>query len=190
MFKYRCAISSLLDLKNVPAGETNWRSRLPLPNPVFHILYLTSHPLGSSMCSIGRPARNRRPHRGPNRRSTSPLVSPLTWQRPREYSAIPRRRGTRLSPRRRGTRRAGCESSLWEKLLLPDVQLNAQLSLRLQDHAARGNKIPVFHALAHARLPNLELHLETVGQVDLLAFAPREAPSAASPFLHLYIKCI
>ena len=70
---------------------------------------------------------------------------------------------------------------------LPHVlKVSVQLSLRLQGRAARGNEIPVFHALAHARLPNLELHLETVGQVDLLAFAPRVAPSAASPFL-LYI---
>ena len=81
----------------------------------------------------------------------------------------------------------GCAIS---SLFFPDVQVNVQLSLRLQDHAVRGNKIPVFHALAHARLPNVELQLETVGQVDLLAFASREAPSAASPFLHLYIKCI
>ena len=48
--------------------------------------------------------------RGPNRRGTGPLVSPLTWQRWRENSAIPRRRGTRLSPRRRGTRSGACES--------------------------------------------------------------------------------
>ena len=64
--------------------------------------------------------------------------------------------------------------------IIHDLQVILQLLLRPQDRAARGNEIPVFHALAQARLANLELHLETLGQLDQLGFAPRVAPSAAS----------